>query len=202
LEKLSVLIVDDNAIRASIIEAGLAQDGGTKVTLATGLHGLVERIETVQPDVIVVDIEHPSRDLLESYFTISRAVRKPIAMFVDKSDPGWIEQAIDAGVSSYVVDGLRKNRVKPIIDAAIRRFEAFRRMEMELEQTRSELQGRKHLDRAKSLLMRSKGLSEEDAYALLRRTAMNQNRKIGDVAERLLSAAELLSPVEDDGAAK
>ena len=199
LEKLSVLIVDDNAIRASIIEAGLVEHDGTIVTIATGLHGLVEKIESVQPDVIVVDIEHPSRDLLESYFSISRAVRKPIAMFVDKSDPAWIEQAIDAGVSSYVVDGLRKNRVKPVIDAAIRRFKAFHKMAMELEATRSELQGRKQIDRAKGLLMRSKGLSEEEAYALLRRTAMNQNRKISDVAERLVSAAELLAPGADKG---
>ena len=194
MEQLSVLIVDDNAIRASIIEAGLQEDGCITVTVATGLHGLVEKIETVQPDVIVVDIEHPSRDLLESYFSISRAVRKPIAMFVDRSDPAWIEQAIDAGVSSYVVDGLRKNRVKPVINAAIRRFEAFHKMEKELEATRSELQGRKHIDRAKGLLMQSKGLSEDEAYALLRRTAMDQNRKISDVAERLVSAADLLSP--------
>jgi len=197
VETLTVLIVDENAIRASIIEAGLSEAGNVQVTVVHGLHGLVAEIERVNPDVIVVDLEHASRDLLEAYFSISRSVRRPVAMFVDKSDPGWIEAAIDAGVSSYVVDGLRQDRVKPIIDTAISRFEAFRRMERELEVTKDQLAARTQVDRAKGILMRTRNLNEDEAYALLRKTAMNQNRKIADVAESLISAADLLAPGDD-----
>lgn len=196
-DTLSVLIVDENAIRASIIEAGLSEAGDVNVTVVHGLHGLVAEIERVSPDVIVVDLEHASRDLLEAYFSISRSVQRPIAMFVDKSDPGWIEAAIDAGVSSYVVDGLRQDRVKPIIDTAISRFDAFRRMQRELEATKDQLAARTIVERAKGILMRSRDLSEDEAYNLLRKSAMNQNRKIADVAESLISAADLLAPGDE-----
>jgi response regulator NasT len=125
-------------------------------------------------------------------FQLSKAVKRPIAMFVDHSDTASIEAAIEAGVSAYVVDGLRKERVKSILDMAISRFRAFSRMEQELEDARSELENRKVVERAKGILMRSRGISEDEAYALLRKTAMNQNRKISDVAQSLVIAAGLL----------
>ncbi len=189
---LSVLVLDDNTVRASIIEAGLHDGGYRDVTILNDVVGIAQRIAEIEPDVIVIDLGNPNRDMLENMFQLSRAVKRPIAMFVDSSDTASMEAAIDAGVSAYVVDGLRKDRVKPILDMAISRFNAYSRLERELEETRSELESRKVVDRAKGILMKSKGLSEEEAYRLLRRTAMNQNRKIGEVAQSLILAAGLL----------
>ena len=189
---LTILVIDENAIRASIIEAGLRDAGHSSVTVVQDVHGVGRVIERLQPDVIVIDLENPNRDLLESMFQLSRAVKRPIAMFVDRSDTASIEAAVDAGVSAYIVDGLRKERVKPILQMAISRFNAFSRMARELEEARTELENRKLVDRAKGILMKSRGLSEADAYALLRKTAMNQNRKISDIAQSLVTAAGLL----------
>jgi response regulator NasT len=195
---LSVLVIDENRIRASIIEAGLRDAGHRSVSVIHDVTGIAARIAELQPDVIVIDIENPNRDMLENMFQLSRAVKRPIAMFVDRSDSASIEAAVDAGVSAYVVDGLRKERVKPILDMAISRFNAFSRLVHELEQARSELEGRKVVDRAKGILMKSRGLSEADAYALLRKTAMNQNRKIADIAQSLVTAADLLGPGDEE----
>ncbi len=191
---LSILVIDENRIRASIIEAGLRDAGHQRVTTVHDVTGIATRIAEVEPDVIVIDLENPNRDMLENMFQLSRAVKRPIAMFVDKSDSASIEAAVDAGVSAYVVDGLRKERVKPILDMAISRFNAFSRMARELEEARSELEGRKIIERAKGILMKSRKLSEDDAYALLRKTAMNQNRKISEIAQSLVTAAGLLGP--------
>ncbi|EKF43208.1 ANTAR domain-containing response regulator [Nitratireductor indicus] len=191
-KQLSILVIDENTIRASIIEAGLREAGHGQVTLVHDVHAIARRVSEVQPDVIVIDLENPNRDMLENMFNLSRAVKRPIAMFVDRSDQAAIEAAVDAGVSAYVVDGLRQERVKPILDMAISRFNAFSRMERELEDARNELESRKVIDKAKGILMRSKGLSEDEAYQLLRRTAMNQNRKISEIAQSLITASELL----------
>ena len=179
-------------IRASIIEAGLRDAGHEHVTVIRDVTGIATRIAEIQPDVIFIDLENPNRDMLENMFQLSRAVKRPIAMFVDRSDTASIEAAVDAGVSAYIVDGLRKERVKPILQMAISRFNAFSRMARELEEARTELENRKLVDRAKGILMKSRGLSEADAYALLRKTAMNQNRKISDIAQSLVTAAGLL----------
>ena len=189
---LTILVIDENAIRASIIEAGLRDAGHSSVTVVQDVHGVGRVIERLQPDVIVIDLENPNRDLLESMFQLSRSVKRPIAMVVDRSDKGMIEAAIDAGVSAYVVDGLRQERVKPILDMAISRFNAFSRMARELEEARSELEGRKVIDRAKGILMKSRGIGEDEAYRLLRKTAMSQNRKIAEIAQSLVLAAGLL----------
>ena len=189
---LSILVIDDNKIRASIIEQGLRDAGHDKVILIDQMDGLVRQITDIDPDVIVIDLENPNRDQLEHIFQISRAVRRPIAMFVDKSESGSIEAAVDAGVSAYVVDGLKKERVKPILDMAISRFRAFSRLTDELEEAKNELADRKTIDRAKGILMKSRGISEPEAYDLLRRTAMNQSRKIIDVAQSLIIASGLL----------
>src|SRR6478752_4868374 len=194
---LAVLVIDENRIRASIIEAGLREAGHDRVTLVHDVAGIARRIAEINPDVIVIDLENPNRDMLENMFQLSRAVKRPIAMFVDRSDSASIEAAIDAGVSAYIVDGLKRERVKPILDMAVSRFNAFSRMTRELEEARSELENRKLIDRAKGILMATRGLSEADAYALLRNTAMNQNRKISEIAESLITASGLLAPPED-----
>ncbi|WP_449394895.1 ANTAR domain-containing response regulator [Devosia riboflavina] len=193
-ESLSILVIDDNAIRASIIEAGLREAGHASVRVITDIEDVARRIGEIAPDVVIIDLENPNRDVLEHFFALSRTIKRPIAMFVDKSDPAEIEAAVDAGVSAYVVDGLRKDRIKPILDMAIVRFRAFSRLQNELEAARSELQGRKVIDKAKGILMTSRGLSEDAAYTLLRTTAMNQNRKIVEIAQAVVTAAELLGP--------
>ena len=191
---LRILIIDENRIRAAVIEEGLREAGHSAVTIVHDVSGIARRITEVNPDVIVIDLENPNRDMLENMFQLSRAVKRPIAMFVDRADTASIEAAVDAGVSAYIVDGLRKERVKPILQMAISRFNAFSRMARELEEARGELEGRKLVERAKGILMKSRGMSEEDAYALLRKTAMNQNRKLADVAQSLVTAADLLGP--------
>jgi response regulator NasT len=194
---ISILIIDENRLRASVIEAGLREAGHDNLTVIDDVSGIARRIADIEPDVIVISLENPNRDMLENMFQLSRAVKRPIAMFVDRSDQATIEAAVDAGVSAYVVDGLKRERVKPILDMAISRFNAFSRMTRELEEARSELENRKLIDRAKGILMRTRGLSEAQAYALLRQTAMNKNRKIAEIAESLITAACLLGPPED-----
>lgn len=194
---LSILVIDENRLRAAVIEDGLRDAGYSNLMIVHDVAGIARRIVDISPDVIVIDLENPNRDVLESMFQLSRAVKRPIAMFVDRSDQAAIEAAVEAGVSAYVVDGLKRERVKPILDMAISRFNAFARMARELEEARSQLESRKMIDRAKGILMKSRGLSEADAYALLRKTAMNKNRKISEIAESLITAAGLLAPPED-----
>lgn len=194
---LSILIIDENRLRAAVIEDGLRDAGYSRLTIVHDVAGIARRIADISPDVIVIDLENPNRDVLESMFQLSRAVKRPIAMFVDRSDQAAIEAAVDAGVSAYVVDGLKRERVKPILDMAISRFNAFARMSRELDEARSQLESRKLVDRAKGILMKTRNMSEADAYGLLRKTAMNQNRKISEIAESLITAAGLLAPPED-----
>lgn len=191
---LTVLVLDEDRIRASIIEAGLREAGYHDVTVVHDVTGIARRIAEINPDVIIIDLGNPDRDMLENMFQLSRAVRRPIAMFVDRSDTASIRAAVDAGVSAYVVDGLKRERVKPILDLAVSRFGAYSRLVRELEEARSELENRKLVERAKSLLMKSRGCSEEAAHALLRKTAMNQNRKIVEIAQNLITAVSLLDP--------
>jgi response regulator NasT len=189
---LTVLVVDENAIRASIIEEGLNEAGHFKVTVIHEMHGVARLIETMDPDVIIIDIENPNRDMMEHMFQLTRVISRPIAMFVDRSDTAAIEAAVDAGVSAYVVDGLKKERVKPILDMAVSRFNAFSRLQRELAEARTALEERKVIERAKGILMKMRGLNEEQAFALLRQTAMNEKKKLADIAQSVVTAAGLL----------
>ena len=189
--ELSILIIDENRVRAAIIEEGLREAGHSRITIISEMSGLVRRIEEAAPDVIVIDLENPNRDMLEDLFRVSRAVRKPVAMFVDKSDTAMIAEAIAAGVSAYVVDGLRKDRVKSILDLAIGRFNAFERIREELETAKQALSERKLIDRAKGILMKLQHISEDEAYALLRQTAMKQNMRIAKIAESIIATSTI-----------
>src|SRR5512139_3141797 len=170
-----IVIVDESPIRAAILEEGLREAGFTQVV-----------------HIIVIDLENPSRDVLEAMFQVSRAVRRPIAMFVDQSDAASIQASVEAGVSAYIVDGLKKERIKPILDLCISRFNAFSKLQDELDRTKSALEDRKVIDRAKGILMKLKGLTEEEAYVLLRSTAMREKKKIGEIAQSIITASELL----------
>jgi two-component system, response regulator / RNA-binding antiterminator len=189
---LRILIVDNNRIRASIIEAGLRDNGHSHVAHVSDIADLLRQVVDANPDVVIIDLENPNRDMLEHALIVSRAIRRPVAMFVDQTDASMTEAAIDAGVSAYVVDGLRKERVKPIIDMAISRFNAVERLRQELDDARTKLSDRKIIDRAKGLLMQAHGLEESAAYDLLRKTAMNQSRKISQVAESLVLSEDLI----------
>lgn len=190
---LHILVIDPNRIRASIIEDGLREAGHDRVTVLGASSELMRRIVEIDPDVIFIDLGNPNRDQLEHMLAVSRAARRPVAMFVDRTDQAATESAIAAGVSAYIVDGLRKERVKSILDVAVLRFNAFDRLQRELDTAKTELAERGAVERAKGILMRTRGLSEAEAHAALRKTAMNQSRRIVDVAESLLIAASLLN---------
>ncbi len=187
-----IVIVDESPIRAAILEEGLREAGFTGVTHIREMHNLLARIYALDPDVILIDLENPSRDVLEQMFQVSRAVRRPIAMFVDQSDSASIQASVDAGVSAYIVDGLKKERIKPILDLCISRFNAFSNLQDQLDRAKSALEDRKVIDRAKGILMKLKGLTEDEAYVLLRSTAMREKKKIGEIAQSILTASELL----------
>jgi len=187
-----IVIVDESPIRAAILQEGLREAGFTDVVHISEMQSLLAQIFAVDPDVILIDLENPSRDVLEAMFQVSRAVRRPIAMFVDQSDAASIQASVEAGVSAYIVDGLKKERMQAILQTCISRFNAFRKLREELEEARSQLDDRKTIDRAKGIVMRLKGLSEDEAYALMRRTAMNEKRKLVDIARSLITAAEML----------
>jgi len=188
---LKILLIDENPIRRTVLEAGLREAGYLNVVRMESATGLLDQVYRIDPDVILIDLENPSRDVLEQMFQVSRIVRRPIAMFVDQSDRPTTEAAVEAGVSAYIVGGLRQERVKGILELCISRFNAVARLQSELDRTRGELEARKVIDRATGILMRVKGLSEEQAYALLRTTAMNEKRKIAEVAQSVITAAEL-----------
>ena len=137
-------------------------------------------------------LRQPARDVLEEYFAVSRALSRPIAMFVDQSDDDSIAASIDAGVSAYVVDGLAANRIRPLIEMAVRRFNAFARLQSDLAEANSKLAERANIDKAKRILMDTRGITEPEAYAELRRKAMSSSKRIADIAEALVTAHELI----------
>jgi two-component system, response regulator / RNA-binding antiterminator len=187
--ELIILIADDSAERAKLIEQGLRDAGHQNVTVSI-FNGLLRRIEEISPDVIVMDLGNPNRDFLEHMFRLSKAVQKPIAMFVDQSSSQAMLDAIEAGVSAYVVDGLRRERVKSILDLAIARFRAFEKIRLERDEARVALEGRNLVDKAKRIMMQKKLIGEDEAYALLRTTAMNKSRTIAEIAEAIVLASD------------
>lgn len=191
--RLSIIVVEKDRDRALQIVDSLKASGDYDISVISEESGLARRIAQGEPDVVLIDMTNPSRDSLEELAIASGPLERPVAMFVDRSDDSLTKAAIEAGVSAYVVDGMRSDRIKPILDAAITRFHMFQRMRTELEATKKALEERKTLDRAKGILMKARGISEDEAYALLRRTAMDQGKKLVDVAQSLVTAAGLLS---------
>lgn len=191
-QPLSIVICEKDPERAAIIHDALSETGNHNILVLSEEAHLAQRIAQSNPDLVLIEVENPSRDVLEELTLASGPLERPVAIFVDRSDSDLTRSAIEAGVSAYVVDGLRADRIRPVIDAAVARFNLFRQMREELAATRAALEERKVIDRAKGLLMRAKGLSEDEAYAMLRRTAMDQKRRIADVAQALVLAAEML----------
>lgn len=189
---LRILLVDEDSERAVILAEALAEQGYELVALLSPRDLSVARVQEIAPDVVIVDMGSPSRDTIDSMRQINADQPRPIVMFVDQSDEDTIRQAVQAGVSAYVIDGLNVRRVKPILDVAIARFQEFQALRDELRKTRATLDERKIVERAKGLLMRERKLSESEAYATLRKLAMDRQQKLAEVAEALITFADVL----------
>ncbi|MCI4662573.1 MAG: ANTAR domain-containing protein [Neomegalonema sp.] len=187
-----IAVIDPDRERALMIVDSLREAGDYDIHVFGDETGIARKLASIDPDIVLIDLASPSRDMLEQVALASGALERPVAMFVDHSDEGMIRAAIEAGVSAYIVDGLHKDRIKPILETAIARFHNFARLRAELEATKSALAERKLLERAKGLLMKAKGIPEDEAYALMRRTAMDQNRKIVEIAQSIVTAAEIM----------
>jgi response regulator NasT len=189
---LKIAVVERDRERALMIVDGLREAGDYDVTVIGDITGLARKLAEFAPDVVLIDLENPSRDVLEELTLAAGPKERPVAMFVDRSEDQVMRDAIEAGVSAYVVDGLKRERIRPVLNAAIARFHMIARIRSELDATRAALEERKVVDRAKGMLMKARGIDEAEAYALLRGAAMNQGRKIGEVAAALIMASELL----------
>ncbi|MBF9060788.1 ANTAR domain-containing protein [Rhodobacterales bacterium HKCCSP123] len=189
---LSIVVVEEDRDRAIAIVDALKDSGDYDVHVIGNVTGLARKIAAFLPDVVLIDIDNPTRDMLEELTLASGPLERPVAMFVSGAAGGLARAAVEAGVSAYVVDGLQPERLKPVMDAAIARFQMMRQMRTELDETRRALEERKVIDRAKGLLMKAKGIGEDEAYAILRKAAMDQGRKVAEVAEALVTAAGLL----------
>ena len=191
-DQVKVLIIDVNHARAAIIQDGLREAGHVHVRWLNETSNLLRHIADIDPDVIIIDLESPNRDVLEQMFQVSRLVKRPVAMFVDQSDATAMQDAMVAGVSAYVVDGLRKDRVKHILDMCILRFNVFSRLQDELHEAKTALADRKVIERAKGILMAAKSLSEQEAYVLMRKAAMDQKRRLAEIARAIVTAEGML----------
>jgi len=192
MSKLRVMVVDEHLERQEGVAKILSSVGCEVVASLKPADDLLDQVMSHQPDVVIIDMDSPSRDTLENLRSVQSAMPRPMIMFSQDDDGETIRRAVDAGVSAYIVDGLQAGRVRPILDAAMARFEQYRALEDELHKTRDQLESRKKIDRAKGILMKERDLSEDDAYALMRKTAMVQNKKIADIADTVITAAELL----------
>ncbi|MFT4763986.1 MAG: response regulator NasT [Oleispira sp.] len=188
-----VMLVDDTPTRSAILEQALLDQGLIVVCRLESAQGLIKNVEVHQPDIIIMDLESPDRDTLENMTVLNQHNPKPVIMFSEEGDSQVISQAIQAGVSAYIVDGLNPHRVKPILDVAIARFREYQALRKELKQTRDQLADRKIIDKAKGLLMKTKGLDEEQAYHAMRKMAMDQSKPLVDIAQNILSVMELLT---------
>lgn len=190
---LTIVVVEEDRDRAVAVVDALKDSTECEVHVIGNVSGLARKIAAHQPDVVLIDIDNPTRDMLEELTLASGPLERPVAMFVSSAARDLTRAAIEAGVSAYVVDGLRPERLLPVMDAAIARFQMIRQMRTELAETRRALEERKIIDRAKGLIMKSKGISEDKAYELLRKTAMDRGRRVAEVAEALVTASGLLS---------
>lgn len=180
------------AERARALRIGLLEAGYNIIAVFPADMHLPERVAQLQPDMIIIDAESDARDVLEHVVIATRDARRPIVLFTEDSDKSSMEAAMDAGVSAYVVAGLQSERIKPVLDVALARFNADQKLRTELSDTKFKLAERKTIERAKGLLMARHDMTEEDAYQKLRRLAMDKNLKLSEVAQRVLDVADLL----------
>ena len=189
---LNVLLMDSNPDRASIVESGLRDAAIIKLQSANQ-DELLPSIERLNPDVIILDCESPNQKTIETLRLIVKHTPKPVVMFVENADGDLAKEALRAGVSAYIVDGLSAARVKPVIDIAIERFRLVDELRRDLDKSRQDLESRKVLDRAKGFLMDQRGMSEAEAYAAMRKLAMSEAISMRQVADRVISISQILA---------
>ena len=192
LEKLRVLLIDDGARHIQPIRDELVRQGHEVVGViasATLIHDVVQQL---QPDVVIVDSESPTRDTLENLATLSAHNPRPVVVFTDDDSRGPMQRALRAGVSAYVIAGLQTERLEPVLQVAIARFEQEAALRAQLNKAEQQLAGRKVIERAKGVLMAESGLDEDAAYKRLRKLAMDRGKRLADVAQSVIDAQELL----------
>jgi two-component system, response regulator / RNA-binding antiterminator len=189
---MRVLVVDESPERAELLREGLRSAGHEVTATLSSPLALLKTIDELKPDVIVIDMDSPSRDVLEHLVFVSQNSPRPVVMFAQDDAPETIRAATRAGVSAYVVDGLDKNRIKSIVEAAVARFEDYQGLRTQLAEANLKLSERKVVEKAKGLLMKSRGLDEDAAYAALRKMAMDRKLKLIEVAQKVIDAADLL----------
>ncbi len=189
--RLRILVIDEDQARADALVQSLTAAGYETVGVIDLKDDLLAKVRDLVPDLIIVDMESPSRDTLEDMRRITADRPRPIVMFVDQSDESTTEEAMRVGISAYVIDGLNPARVKPILDVAVARFTAFQKLRNELDQAKMDLAERKIIERAKALLIKSRGISEDQAHRLLQKLAMDQNQRLVDVARSILALAQV-----------
>ncbi|WP_313104878.1 ANTAR domain-containing response regulator [Stutzerimonas nitrititolerans] len=189
---LRVLLIDDTPRKVGRLRAALI-DAGFEVIEESGLTiDLPERVEAIRPDVVLIDTDSPGRDVMEQVVMVSRDQPRPIVMFTDDDNPDAMRQAIRAGVSAYIVEGIQAQRLKPILDVAMARFESDQTLRAQLQARDQQLIERKRIELAKGMLMKMRDCNEEDAYTLMRRQAMSRQQKLIQVAEQIIAMNELL----------
>lgn len=192
VDRLSIVVVEQDRDRAMMIVDSLRDAGDNDIHVIAEVSGLARRLSERNPDLVIVDLTSPTRDMIEELTLATSPLDRPVAIFADESDESLTRAAIEAGVSAYVVDNLRVERITPVISAAITRFNMFRRLREELAETKRALEERKVIEQAKGLLMKKRGLSEDEAYAQLRKAAMDRGKKLTDIAAALVTASDLL----------
>ena len=189
---LRILIIDESRARASELCAGLAMAGHQVAAVLPSALDLTAQIEAIKADVILIETDAPSRDTLENLAVMNREMPRPVILLTQESDAAVMRAAFKAGVSAYVVDNLDLARLKPIVDVAIARFEEHQELKQELAQAARKLSERKIVEKAKGILMKTRSLDEDQAYAALRKLAMERAQPIGKVAGDLVEMAKLL----------
>ena len=190
---LIVLVIDEDTKRAHLVEEGLESNAIVHIVSKTHGRPLLELIADISPDVIIMDCNSPDRDTIESLRQVAQSNPKPIVMFVEEDNPTHMQEAIQAGVSAYVVDGLTPKRVRPLIDTAIARFKVMDDLKSELQKTKDDLAARKLIAKAKGILMEQQGMTEEQAFKAMRDMSQQRSKPMKDIAENIISIFDLIA---------
>jgi response regulator NasT len=190
---LRVMLVDDSQKDVSLLKEGLKAAGYDVVEVSTSAVALLDHVAAVCPDVIIIDSDSPTRDTLEQLSFVNERQPRPIVLFTEDRDNVTIQAALRAGVSAYVVAGMQPERLQPVLDVAVARFAQERALRDELKSAHDRLAERKIIERAKGLVMKQKGVSEEEAYRVMRKLAMDRNRRLLDVAQQIIDVSDLLA---------
>ncbi|MGR0278624.1 ANTAR domain-containing response regulator [Marinomonas dokdonensis] len=190
--ELTVMLVDNEPARAAIVEQAMRDNGYRVIKRLSSARNLTQAVNESQPDMVIIDIESPDRDMLENMSRLTKDNPRPIVMFAEEDDSRHVEAAIRAGVSAYVVDGVQSGSVKALLQVAIARFREFQALRSELESVKSQLEDRKLIEKAKGLIMKHQGCDEPAAYQALRKLAMDRSQRMTDVARNIISVMELM----------